>query len=353
MLLPRFIIKTHTGALRPGNYSMLISKCTFPDRSAYPENVERRLAEYIGNKSTAKYTVLVATERNRGFGFLLDNMIWSWKGHVINTVLKYKGKHSDNMEDYLELSKIEKITYLKYFLETEGALILKLAEKFKDREELSYSYLKGEIYHIFEEIYEDYIDIAPDFRSRLRIKEMFKETSRQMKSKNHGYGEGTLAHKIKPHIEALSDLGLLAIDKKNKEEIYRPKSHNGVSPLTIFFKSLGDFRKMEETFLNDGCFPLIARALNLNLTNFSPEHKERLKQAFSYGYEVMKDKVTGMADIDALIDWCRIKLLSEEDILVNRREIEEFLTEMRKAKPSSVRYHVDGKGRVAYLILEP
>ena len=107
-MLPRFIIKTHTEALRPGNYSILIAKCTFPDKSSYPENVEKKLAEFLVNKSVAKYTVLTATRKNRGFGFLLDNMIWSWKGHVINAVLKYIGKCSEEKNIYLELSKIEK-----------------------------------------------------------------------------------------------------------------------------------------------------------------------------------------------------------------------------------------------------
>jgi len=349
---PRFIIKTHTEALRPGNYSILIAKCTSPNKSSYPENVEKRLAEFL-DKSVAKYTVLTATKKNRGFGFLLDNIIWSWKGHVINTVLKYIGKCSDDKNTYWELSKIEKIAYLKYFLETEGALILKLSERFTDKEEITYSYLKGEIQKIFEEIYEGYIDIAPDFRARTKIREMFKETQRRMRSKKHVYDPTTLAHKIKPHIQALSDLGLLSIEKQNQEENYRPVIYNGVLPFSVFSEKLTNFKKMEEIFANDGYFSLIAEALNLGSVRYSPKtHKETLRQTFTWGYEVIRDKITGMADIDALIDWCCIKLLSEENVLVTRKDIEEFLNEIRRVNPSSVRYHVDGKGRIAYLILE-
>ncbi|OQX55001.1 MAG: hypothetical protein B5M53_04905 [Candidatus Cloacimonas sp. 4484_209] len=349
---PRFIIKTHTKSLRPGNYSILISKCTSPDRSSYPENVEKRLAEFL-EKSVAKYTVLVATKKNRGFGFLLDNMIWSWKGHVINTVLKYIGKSSYDKSAYFELSKIEKIAYLKYFLETEGALILKLAEKFIDRKEITYSYLKNEIQNIFREIYEGYMDIAPDFRSRIKIREQLKETQRRIKSREHTYDQGTLAHKIKPHIQALSDLQLLTIEKENQEEIYKPVIYNGISPFAVFYKKLANFKKMEEIFSNDGYFSLIAEALNLRPIKYSPKmHEKTLRLAFTWGYEVMRNKTTGMADIEALIDWSCIKLLSEENVLITRRDIEEFLNEMRKVNPSSIRYHVDGKGRIAYLILE-
>lgn len=352
MILPRFIIKTHTEALRPGNYSILIAKCTSPDKSSYPENVEKRLSKFLG-KTVAKYTVLTATNKNRGFGFLLENMIWSWKGHVINTVLKYIGKCSDDKSTYWKLSKIEKIAYLKYFLETEGALILKLSEMLRDKGAITYFLLKNEIQRIFKEIYEGYIDMAYDFRSRIRIKEMFKEMQRRMKSRENIYDRSTLSHKIKPHIQALSDLGLLSIEKENQEEIYRPVIYNGVSPFIIFFKKLKNFEKMEEVFSNNGYFSLIAEALNLGSIRYSPKaHKEILKQTFTWGYEVMRDKITGMADIEALIDWSCIKLLSEENILVSRKDIEEFLAEMRKDKPSSIRYHADGKGRIAYLILE-
>lgn len=358
-MLPRFIIKTHTEALRPGNYSILITKCTFPDKGAYPEQVGKKLTEFFpskrGNKvsSIAKYSILAATSKNRGFGFLLDNMIWSWKGHVINSVLRFIDKHSEDKNIYLELSKIEQIAYLRYFLETEGALILKLAERFRDNEEITYSYLKGDIQKIFEEIYEGYIDIAPDFRYRIRIREMFKETQRRMKSRKHVYDQSTLAHKIKPHIQALSDLGLLSIENQNQNEIYKPTIRNEVSPISVLYEKLSNFKKMEEIFLNEGYCSLIAEVLNLSTIRYSPKtHKEILKQTFTWGYEVMRNKVTGMADIDALVDWSCIKLLSEENILANRKDIEEFLNEMRKVNPLSVRYHVDGKGRIAYLILE-
>lgn len=347
---PRFIIKTHTEALKPRNYSLLIAKCTFPDRSAYPEAVIKRLQEWIKEKSVAKFTVLLSTKKNRGFGFLLDNMIWNWKGHVINTVLCYLGKKgTEDPEVFEELTKIERICYLRYFLETEGALILKFAERFnKIAESLSYSYLRDNIQEIFKEIYEEYMDIAPDFRTRIKIREVYS----LMKSKER-YDESTLAHKIKPHIQALADLGILSVDRKNSKEVYRPLVSDGVSPFDVFSKELVNFKKMEEVFLNDGYFSLIAKALDLKPLNYSPElHRELLKQSFLYGYEVMRDKVTGMADIDALIDWCCIKLLSEENILVSRKDIEGFLAELRKINPSSIRYHVNGRGRIAYLILE-
>lgn len=359
----RFIMKTHTGALRPGNYSILISKCTYPDRGAYPEMVAKslesslrglpsegiELEEKRGKKSIAEYTVRLAGRKNRGFGFLLDNMIWSWKGHVINTVLSYLNKNTrEDVGVFFpdELPKLEQIAYLRYFLETEGALILKIAERISEEGETSYSYLKDNIQGIFLEIYEGYIDASPDFRTRVRVREMLKEMQKQMKSREKTYRKSTLPHKIKPHIQALKDLGILSIEERKDDEIYKSAA------LCTLFKELSDIPQMETTFSNYAYFRLIADALNLKPNEYHVyKHKELVEEAVHYGYSVMKDKATGMVDIDALVDWCCIKMLAQDNILIWKQDVERFFDEMRKQDPASIRYHVNGKGRIAYLIL--
>lgn len=345
---PRFIIKTHTKALRPGNYSVLITRCTSPDRSFSQEAVIKRLhQEWIEEKSVAKFTVLLSTKKNRGFGFLLDNMIWSWKGHVINTVICYLGKKEDNnLKTFMELTNIEKVCFLRYFLETEGSLILRFAERYNKTGKFSYSYLKDNIQEIFKEIFEEYIDIAPDFRARSRIKEI----QRQVKFEKR-YDESTLAHKVKPFIQALVDLDILVIEKINDEETYQPISFDNTSTFTIILNRLKSIQNMENAFMNDEYFPLISEIYNLSSIHYSFDlHKDLLKETISYGYQVMNDKITGMADINALVDWCCIKMLSKDNILVKRQDVEDFLNNVRKDEPSKIRYHVDGKGRIAYLI---
>jgi len=349
---PRFIIKTHTEALRPGNYSVLIAKCTFPDESANPETVEKRLTQFFpstkGEKvsSIARYTVLTATLKNRGFGFLLDNMIWSWKGHVINTVLCHLGKSDRNdLSTFNELTNIERICYLRFFLETEGAIFLKLAERFCSTGEMPYQYLKDNIQDIFREIYQEYIDIAPDFRTRSRIKEMFGE----MKSKRP-YNDSTLTHKIKPHIQALADLGILYINKTDREYKFSPVSVGSASSFSIIYSRLKSIQNMESIFLNNEYFPLIAELYSLMPTPYGENYRDVLLETVSYGYRVMHNKITRMADIDALVEWCCIKMLADHNILVERRHIDDLFSSIRKEHPSSIQYHLDGKGRIAYMI---
>lgn len=364
----RFIIKTHTRSLRPGNFSILISKCTCPDRSLPSEAVSKRLAEFLKTlykneketklarkeptyRSVAANTLLVAQKRY--FGFLQDNMIWSWKGHVISSVLSYLSKDKiseDSVNCLFDLTKLEKVTYLKYFLETDGALILEIAKKINKKGQISYSELAQNIQDIFEKIYEEYRNIAVDFRQKIRIKQRFKEMHKQMKGKS--YKSSTLPHKVKPIIEALKDMGVLVIKKNKDEEFYESETYKGISATKGIVQELQDFQTMKKVFDEYRYFYVIAKILNLAPTHYNLElHGKLLWETLLDGYLRMKDKVYGLADIDALVDWCCSKMLSEDNILVKKDDIVQFLDDIRRKDSSSIRYHVNGKGRIAYLIL--
>jgi len=347
---PRFIIKTHTGSLKPGNYSIIISKCTSPYESLSQSSVTKRLQEWIKEKSIAENSVYLSTTRSRGFGFLLDTMIWSWKGFVIYTVLNYLNKlESDNIDTFLKLTKIEKICYLRYFLESEGAIILKFSEIYFKTKNLTYSYLKKNIKSIFEEIINEYIDMAYDFRERIKIREIQRQMKLQTKEDN--YDKDTLSHKIKPHMQAMQDLGLIEISENNNKDVYYPINFGDTSTLDIILKNLKTIKDLEDLIINYDYFSLIAKIYHLSPMNYSNSvHKDLLRQVLFYGYRIIRDKVTGMADINSLIDWCHIKMLSEDNVLITRNDIEDFLKEIRKDQPSNIRYHVNVKGRISYII---
>ncbi len=365
---PRFIIKTHTRSLRPGNFSILISKCTHPDKSLPSETVSKRLAEFLKilyeneketklvqkeftYRSVAANTLLVAQKRY--FGFLQDNMIWSWKGHVINSVLSYLGKDKiseDSVECFFDLNKLEKITYLRYFLDTDGALILEIAKRIDEMGQISYSGLAQDIKGIFDKLYGAYSDMSIDFREKIRIKQRWKEMHKQMKKED--YESSIKQHKVKPIIEALKDMGILVIKKNKDEEFYRPGECNGTSPVKSIARELQDFQTIEKVFDEYQYFYVIGKIFNLTPTCYNQKfHSSLLWEALLDGYLRMKDKVYGLADIDALVDWCCIKMLSVDNILVKRDNVLQFLDDMRRKDSSSIRYHVNGKGRIAYLIL--
>lgn len=347
MSLERFIMKTHTEALRPGNFSILISKCTSHNESSYVENIEEKLAEYLKNKSATKFALMIATKRNRGFGFLLDNMIWSWKGFLIDVILKYVDKSSNDRKDYYSLFMLEKIMYLRFFLETEGAFIIKLAERFKNKKQILKYYLKEEIEKIFKEIYEEYLEIESDFEMRIRFQKRINEINITK------YSPGTINHKIEPHIQAFSDLGLLEIFMRNGDEVYKPIKYNHKTTFDILLDNLINIAEMENFFNNSNYYEIVSKIYNLKPKLYSSRlHEESLKEVFLWGYNKMSKMQGSMVYIKSLYEWCIINLLSEKSILTTSQNIDEFITRFRKNNPSALRYHLNGSGEETYLILD-
>jgi hypothetical protein len=350
---PRFILKTHTEALRPGNYSILISKCTSPFKSNYQDRIEKNLTEYL-DKSVARFTVLTATESNRGFNFLTNNMLWTWKAHLISAVL-IDSKKSENIDIkiFFSLSKIEQITFFKFYLETEGAIILKISEKMMNNRLLTYNMLKEEIFDMFINIYEDYLEIATELKDRLKIKDSIKQIKNVGKDKG-GYDSSTLGHKIKPHLQALSDLKLISIKRDSSGEWYEPIFYDNENPMNMTINHFPNIKEMEKKISesSDIFFVLINDALNLKSRPYSNiNDSEILEKIFLFGCKLMQDTSSGLIDIDAIIDWCRIKLLSDYNILVKEKDIREFFEEFSKRYPLGLRFHIDSKGKIGYLIV--
>jgi len=351
----RFIAKTHTGALRPGNYSVLIRCCTSSDQPSSPESVVRRLESILGEnkKAIAKYTVRTAGARNRGFQFVLDNMTWSWKGNVINAILTSLNKtDEDNVNSFYDLTKLERLGYLRFYLETEGAFILKIASLLREKGQVTYAFLAENIEGIFRTIYEEYIDASADFSTKRRIHDSLKEMQKQIKSETGDYAKDTKPHKVVSHLEAMQDLGLIVANEENHEVVYRSTIVNDVEVLRQLSLRLQTIPEMEHVFVTDGYFDVIATGLNLTPTRYiQPLHCETLKNRLMTGYRIMRNKATGIADIEAITDWCCITMLSDDNLLVTKRDVQTFLDDFRKEKPGSIGYHVDGKGNISYLTI--
>jgi len=351
----RFIAKNHTGALRPGNYSVLIRCCTSPDQPTYPESVVRRLESILGEnkKAIAKYIVLTAGIRNRGFQFVFDNMTWSWKGNVINAILTSLNKtYEDNVNSFYDLTKLERLAYLRFYLETEGAFILKIASLLKERGQVTYGFLADNIEKILQTILKEYLDASADFSTRRKIQDILREMQKQTKSDTGDYDKSTKRHKVVSHLEAMEDLGLIVANEDNHDVIYKSASVNDVEVLHRLSLRLQTILEMEHVFVTDGYFDVIATALNLTPTRYTGSlHCEILKNRLITGYRIMRNKATGIADIEAITNWCCITMLSDDNLLVTKRDIQTFLDDLRKEKPGSIGYHVDGKGNISYLTI--
>ncbi|MCL0082434.1 hypothetical protein M1O14_01715 [Dehalococcoidia bacterium] len=348
--MERFLIKTHAQVCMPGVFSLLICKCTHPDRSAYPDIVAKRLAAIYQKqgkafKAAAKFAVLNALS----FGFLRDNMTWDWKGQVLNAVLQKVGKADNEDVESFEItySLLERVTFLRYYLETEGAIILQIMKRVAERGELKKKDLYREIQDIFGEIYDGYSALRVNARERRALRDKL----RRMKSES--YDEGTLPHKAIPHIKPLVHLGLLEHHSGNGDETYRPISLGESTTVNVLIEELKDIWFMENRFSAGDYFAVVSRLTSPDVAKYVESiHSALLRSTLASGYRYMKSPVTGIVSFEALLDWCCIEMLTEHKVELSRAQVQSYVDWLYKNRPGSLRFHVDYRGKPAYLILD-
>ena len=116
---------------------------------------------------------------------------------------------------------------------------------------------------------------------------------------------------------------------------------------------LTDIYTLENICRDYAYFQLIVDAFDLKPELYNElKHKSVVRDTIYTGYSIMKEGVTGTASINALIDWTCIKMLAQDNVYITHQDVQLYLDTTRKNDPSSIRYHVDGRGRIAYLILQ-
>lgn len=346
---PRVVIKTHAGVSHPGLFSILIEKCSYPDKSSPEPSVSRRLYNFLEEEREfrlgAKFAVIMA----KRFGFLQNNMTWGWRSHVIHAVLAHLGKNkSSKSEPYFDVGPMEKAIYLKYYLEADGAMLLLLAKELNTAGKISEIDIGERIHLLFRQIYSEYLDLSPDFRSRTSLRERLKKIQRGR------YDPEEVRHKIFPHLDPFVYLGLLRKSEAGRDTQFYPLSlgETGTPTTRVIEDELSDFQRMEGRFARGEHFDLVAKLLFAGTYKEYTDAKQRCVTSVLYeGYNNLKDSITGTASIEALSDWTCVTLLAEQKILIPRPRVETLLEYEWRANPGGVRFHVDFKGRRSYVIL--
>jgi hypothetical protein len=342
----RLQLKTHYQVNRPGIFSVLLSRCTSPIQSNYPETISQRLANINFkaislNKESAKFAVVMA----QSFGFLTRNMFWDWKGHAINILLNETSRESP--DDFLNLTLSEKVLYLKYYLEADGATILEICKRIKSSKRVSRQELLSTdfIDNIFIDIWEEYRMIATDLRQKVELRENIR------KLKSHPYTYKTRIHKALSHIEPLIDFDLIERTEEKNEIFFSPKTINEYTYIDALIGQLSTISRMEELFSKFYHFEIIANALNLTVSKFiSNKHSEPLRKEIVKIYLKARNEPYKMASISIISDVISATFLSEKRILISRNNVEQELDMIKKDHPGKMNYHVDMSGKKAFVV---
>lgn len=360
----------HYAGSRPGLFSALVKSCTHPTSSAYLDSVAEKLLQQfkevplvklakpgepagksnsqlqgstiVLNRAGAKSVVQMAVK----LGLLSENFFWSWKGHVINIVCE---KEKSQSGSFLELDFAERIAYLKYYLEAEGAMLLTLGERILENPAgiTTKDFFEEPIVDVaFRKIDRSYLERTSDLgrRTELRYKLVRLEA--------HPLKPYTRRHKILPRLIPLEDLGLLVREMTSEGETFLPLKRGTKIPLKTLVGDLRNIETMEQRFARGEYFAIIANTLCDNVKILSlDEHETLLSKEVAYVYVKLQDTGAAVYSLDAIGDVACTRLLANCAILASPEQVVELLQRLQKDRPYDVRFHVDRQGRPAYLIL--
>jgi hypothetical protein len=343
----RLQLKTHYQIAKPGIFSVLLSKCTSPSQSNYQEVISERLAN-IGfkkialNKESAKFAVAMA----QSFGFITSNMFWGWRGHAINILLE--DTQREKIDDFLDLTAAEKILFLKYYLEADGATILEICKKLSSKGKISRNELLSTdfIDQIFINIWETYRQLTTDLSQKTHL----RQNIQKLRSKPYTFK--TRIHKALAHVEPLADFDVIERKEHKNEIIFLPKTNRGLSPMDKLTQAMNTIKTMEWRFSKFQHFEIISNVYNLKPVAYDPEiYSELLREEIVKTYLKARTEPTKMASIATISDVISAKILSDKGILVERPHIEKELDRLKLEYPSDIHYHVDMGGRKAFIVL--
>jgi hypothetical protein len=345
--LARLLLKTHYQAARPGLFSVLISKCASPRESRAKWLLERRLEENWppsdrpGKRRAAAECLVYLAQRS--FGFLAESGIWDWRGRVINALCTYS--QARTLDSLLALTTEERVVYLKYYLDADGAALLEMGREVLSADSIAETTLGKQVEEVFLRIWKAYLTIETDVRERVRLRRNVDRVS------VHPYEDRTRIHKVRPHLQALADFGLLDIDATPEGVTYHLARNQRPQPLQRLMDSLVDIPSMEHRLRKEQHFAIAAEVLTLHPPDPGAPDGDRVRAAVFDAYRDLIDPGSGLASINAIIDTSCARLLARHGRCPVPRDIRSMLDDLRRERPRDVRFNVDWYGEKAYVTL--
>jgi hypothetical protein len=351
---PRVIYRSHYQVDEPAYLEFLIKKCTSPVQSTYSERVAQRLSDFVStrrefNISAAGYALDLA----RGLGIINDNNTWTEKGHLLGLYASVDPERPIDVE--YELDPRERLVHFRLFLEGDGAVMLYIARRAADQKGPIPAYPSetdgGRSVHdwnrfareMFLHIYREYLAVTGDMSDRIEIRREVDRLAKPFKGR-------TGVHKCLIHLQSLFRMGLLERSESQSQREYIA-SDSTADGLRALINHIPDVRALEETVL-EGTWAEAA-ALAFHLGRGEEPTQSAVRSLVAAFYRRMVETGIPFCSLSTLVDAVQVHLLSSGARLVKRDKIVDDLTRLQKERPKDVRFHVDRRGRLAFVKMSP
>ena len=338
---PRVVYRTHYQVDEPFFMELLVKQCTSAVQSAYTERVTSCLSaavktRYKGfNIPAAGYAVDLA----RGLHLITENNVWTERGHLLALCAAVGAAR---LEDQCELDSSERLAHFRVFVEEDGAAFLYIARMARKADQLPEN---GDwnafAQNMFTQIYSEYLKAAGDISERVGIR-------REIDRLKHPFNGKTGHHKSYVHLQTLVRLGLLErhdVGGQRHYLVHESARHAFEELLRLIPNAMA-----LETMADKGTWADVAAAV-FNLGHGEPPKEGEVLDLVMQAYRAVSETGVSLCALETLMDAVQVRLLAAGAGFVGRARLLELLADAQRRNPRDVRFHVDRRGRPAFLKL--
>jgi len=349
---PRIVFRTHYQVDEPAYMEFLIKLCTSPVQSTYRELVAQKLAREIKtrggklNEDAGRYGADLAED----LGLITSNNVWTDKGHLVDLIASI---NYGTLEEQLKLNLAEKLLYFRVFLEADGAALLFLGRKLVEcravaNSEATWNALAKEM---FVEIYSNYLRLTNSTSERVELRRMVNRINTQ------GYKGNSGEHKIFVHLHTLYRLGLIIRPENGRSRAYQLPDNAQGKPrgLEILLNEVPDMLSLEKVINTHRWIEIATKVFQIDRIHSPvgtayPNTEKVLSLVMPY-YEQIMSTGTPMCPLSTIIEAILIDQLANKSLLLSYNDAMSMIVAAQKERPKDIRFHVDRRGRPAFLKL--
>jgi hypothetical protein len=349
---PRVVFSTHYQVDEPAYMEFLVKLCTSPVQSTYREVVEQKFAEEIKSRgkdfniAAGRYAVDLA----RALDLITPNNTWTEKGHLVNLVAQIDC--TKDFEAQLTLTLPEKLLHFRVFLEADGAALLFMAHRLtKDgsllNSDTTWNTLAREM---FVDTFLDYLAITNNSADRVRLRQEIDRI------RTRGYEGNSGSHKIFIHIQTLYRLGLVTRpDPTGRVYQLQCRSLGTLGGLQILLEEVPDVPTLEKVIGAHKWLEVAAKVFEIGDARSSGNSPkitaaEILSIVASHYRRVISTGVP-LCPLSTLVEAAQIDLLVGHSLSLDYDEIVNLLSDAQRERPKDIGFHVDRRGRPAFIRL--
>lgn len=331
----RYVLNTHEQVCHPRQLSVLIRRCTSGSEEKSVSQLLSCLTEETEiNRRACEFLVDLALRME----LVEKDLHWSGRGWVINAFAS----------DGNDLAEAEKVAYLKYYLDTDGALIINFLEELDASGEegmlMSRFLNEGGVERVFVKTAEDYLQEVFDISPRYELSKLL-----YLREKN--YSSKVRTDKFMPHIEPLVDLGFVCRSKEGSSVKYGPVFRNEkgkmVNSTAILSREFGSVLDLDQILSKDGDFfrrALISFGLPTQKIDRNRDYLN-MKHEVVRAYDETKDTYFRLARLNSIYDLVCIRMLyAPYGRLCEESDVNHTIEQMNAESEEDIRFHVDDSG---------